>query len=104
MAYASDVVLTRLTMLLVKPVKPIRNANGNRMRTKLWKRENPSDSAASIVVRGIASIPERKISTLNAPAKSESENDAQNTLLKNGCRKPPAEWTESSGLSAKKKK
>ena len=53
-------------------------------------RLNPSDSAASIVVFGTASMPERKISTLNAPAKKDSDTIAHVTLLTIGTAVPLA--------------
>ena len=58
------------------------------MKRYVRSRLNPSDSAASIVVRGTASMPERKISTLNAPAKKDSDTMAQVTLLTIGIGDP----------------
>ncbi len=54
------------------------------------KRLKPSDSAASTVVRGTASMPERKISTLKAPAKNDSDRIAQRHVADHGIVAPEA--------------
>src|ERR1700722_15133086 len=90
MAKASVVVLTRLTRLLVSAGRQMRNANGKITWVYVWRRVKPSDSAASVVALGIASMPERKISTLNDPAKQISDRHAQVKPLIKGCSKPRA--------------
>jgi hypothetical protein len=50
----------------------------------------PSDSEASRVESGTASMPARKISTLNAPAKKDSEMIAQPTLEMIGTSSQPS--------------
>src|SRR4029079_551801 len=80
MAYEMLVVFTRLTRLLLSAGRQTRNASGSTMYRYACSRENPNDSAASIVALGTDSMPERKISTLNAPAYIESPRIAQDTF------------------------
>ena len=68
MAYEMLVVLMRLTRLLLSAGRLMRKASGSTINTYARRREKPSDSAASTVAVGTASMPARKISTLNAPA------------------------------------
>src|SRR4030095_880564 len=79
-AYEMLVVLTRLTRLLFSAGRHTRNASGSTMCRYACSRENPKDSAASIVALGTDSMPERKISTLNAPAYIDNPRIAHVTL------------------------
>ncbi|MNC90945.1 hypothetical protein D3C83_71070 [compost metagenome] len=70
--------------MLLSAGRLMRKASGSTMRRYACHRLKPSDSAASSVVRGTASMPARKISTLKAPAKNAREITAQPTLEMSG--------------------
>src|SRR5207249_11340764 len=89
-AYASVVVLTRFTRLLLSAGRLMRNASGRTIKRYVRSRLKPSDSAASMVVLGTASTPDRKISTLKAPAKKDKDTIAHATLLTIGTTTPEA--------------
>src|SRR6478752_7924564 len=88
MTDACDVVLKRLVRMFVRPGRQTRVAIGASMRQKRAHRPYPRDRAASMIDRGMVSMPERKASVASAPPKRLSEIAAQAKALRSGTDNP----------------